>query len=189
VVRGVMSRWKGRQHRLPRPLSNSTIALGAVVVLGVGVAAWIVLLRRYTGAGPAVELDAIRTAGTLVVGAGGAVALLLAARRQQATELTLDHQREVAQATARDANEQRITELYTRAVDQLGASKAPVRLGGLHALERLAQNNPTQRQTIVDVICAYLRMPHIRHQIKPLMMNHPRTQSQASKPAKNFKSV
>jgi hypothetical protein len=29
----------------------------------------------------------------------------------------------------------------------------------LHALERLAQNNPAQRQTIIDVICAYVRMP------------------------------
>lgn len=74
--------------------------------------------------------------------------------------LTLEHQREMAVTTARDAVEQRITELYTRAVDQLGAEKAPVRLGGLHALERLAQDNPTQRQTIVDVICAYLRMPY-----------------------------
>lgn len=53
-----------------------------------------------------------------------------------------------------------ITELYTHAVDQLGAKDAPVRLGGLYALERLAQNNPTQRQTIVNVICAYLRMPY-----------------------------
>lgn len=35
-----------------------------------------------------------------------------------------------------------------------------MRLGGLHALERLAQDNPAQRQTIVDVICAYLRMPY-----------------------------
>lgn len=117
------------------------------------------LLWRYGGAGARVELDAIRTAGTLIVGAGGAVTLLLAARRQRSTELTLEHQREVAQATERDAAEQRITELYTRVVDQLGAEKAPVRLGGLHALERLAQNNPAQRQTIVDVICAYLRMP------------------------------
>jgi hypothetical protein len=72
----------------------------------------------------------------------------------------LEHQREVAAATERDAAEQRITELYTCAVDQLGAEKAPVRLGALHALERLAQINPTQRQTIVDVICAYLRMPY-----------------------------
>ncbi|MYW97456.1 S8 family serine peptidase [Amycolatopsis rubida] len=49
-----------------------------------------------------------------------------------------------------------------KAVDQLGSDKAPVRLGGLYALERLAQDNPdpTLRQTIVNVLCAYLRMPH-----------------------------
>ncbi|MEV4186322.1 hypothetical protein AB0J28_33335 [Streptosporangium canum] len=35
-----------------------------------------------------------------------------------------------------------------------------VRLGGLYALERLARNNPGHRQTIVNVICAYLRMPY-----------------------------
>ena len=43
-----------------------------------------------------------------------------------------------------DATEECITELYTRAVDQLGAEDTPVRIGGLHALERLAQNNPAQ---------------------------------------------
>jgi hypothetical protein len=117
-----------------------------VIVLGVGAVAWTVLLWRYGGAGPGVELDAVRTAGTVTVAAGGAAALLLAARRQVHTE--------------RDSGEQRITELYTRAVDQLGNGQAPVRLGGLHALERLAKNNPAQRQTIVDVICAYLRMPY-----------------------------
>ena len=34
-----------------------------------------------------------------------------------------------------------------------------MRLGGIYTLERLAQDNPDQRQTIVNVICAYLRMP------------------------------
>jgi uncharacterized protein YjbI with pentapeptide repeats len=42
---------------------------------------------------------------------------------------------------------------------KLGSDKAPVRLGGLSALERLAQDNPAHRQTIVNVICAYLCMP------------------------------
>jgi len=46
------------------------------------------------------------------------------------------------------------------ALEQLGSEKAPVRLGGLYALERLAQKNPDQRQTIVNVLCAYLRMPY-----------------------------
>ena len=129
-------------------------------MLSIGAAAFTVLWWRYRGGGAGVELDAIRTAGALMAGAGGAIALLLAARRQRSTELTLEHQREVAAATERDAAEQRITELYTRAVDQLVNEKAPVRLGSLHALERLAQDNPAQRQTIVDVLCAYLRMPY-----------------------------
>jgi uncharacterized protein YjbI with pentapeptide repeats len=58
-----------------------------------------------------------------------------------------------------DARQQRITELYSNAVEQLGHDKAPVRLGGFYALERLAQDNPEHRQTVVDVVCAYLRMP------------------------------
>jgi hypothetical protein len=98
----------------------------------------------------------------------------LAARRQRSTELTLEHQwltlehqREVAATAARDAVEQRSIELYTRAVDQLGNNPAPVRLGGLHALERLAQDDPTQRQTIVNVICTYLRMPYALPDDKP----------------------
>ena len=143
----MISRWKWREHQPARPLSNRAIVLGAAFVLVIGAAAFIVLLWLYDG------LDAIRTATAITVSAGGAATLLLAARRQRSTEQTLEHERE-------HAAEQRITELYTRAVDQLGAEKAPVRLGGLHALERLAQNTPAQRQTIVDVICAYLRMPY-----------------------------
>jgi uncharacterized protein YjbI with pentapeptide repeats len=59
-----------------------------------------------------------------------------------------------------DAAERRITDLYLKAVEQLGSDKAPVRLAGLYALDRLAQGNPPQRQPIVNVISAYLRMPY-----------------------------
>jgi uncharacterized protein YjbI with pentapeptide repeats len=137
----------------PRPLSNWSIAAGALVVLAVAAVVWFVLLHRYGSQGAQVQLDAIRTAGTLVIGTGGAVALLLTARRQRYTELALVH-------TDRDATERRITELYTKAADQLGSEKAPVRLAGLYALERLAHSTVEHRQTIVDVICAYLRMPY-----------------------------
>lgn len=99
------------------------------------------------------QLSALRTALTIGAGAAGAATLLLAGRRQV-------HQEEVAAATSEaDARERRITELYVKSVDQLGAERAPVRLGGLHSLERLAQDNPAHRQAVVDVICSYLRMP------------------------------
>jgi Pentapeptide repeats (9 copies) len=130
-------------------------AVAAVVIVAFVVTIW--LLAIASGAKPGTDransrLDAVRTGLAAGAGAGAAVGLMLAFRRQ--------HHQEIATVlTDLDATERRITELYTKAVEQLGNDKAPVRLGGLYALERLAQDNPAHRQTIVDVICAYLRMP------------------------------
>ncbi|MEU3649452.1 pentapeptide repeat-containing protein [Lentzea sp. NPDC034063] len=115
----------------------------------------------------AARLDALRTGLSIGLGGGGALALYLSWRRQRAAEIALA-QAAIALAqkdrdqdhTEADSRERRITDLYTKAVEQLGSDKAPVRLGGLYALERLAQDNPHQRQTIVNVLCAYLRMPY-----------------------------
>jgi hypothetical protein len=101
----------------------------------------------------AAQVEAVKTGLSIAAGTGGVFALLLAVRRQWHQELT-------AAATTLDAEARRITELYTKAADQLGSDKAPVRLAGLHALERLAQDNVGQRVTIVQVLCAYLRMPY-----------------------------
>jgi hypothetical protein len=114
------------------------------------------------------QLEAIKTAITNVLGAGGSAGLLLAARRQRTAEIALkqkdrDHadvarahalQQRVAAATELDDAERRITELFTKAADQLGSDKAPVRTAGLYALERVAQNNPTQQHTVVNVLRA-----------------------------------
>lgn len=134
------------------------------------------------------RVDAIRTGLTVVAGTGGGLALLFAARRQWINERGQRHQEAVAareqahrdrvQAHAEavaeaaqqhqdrqaasaehDAAERRLTELYVRAIELVGSDNPAVRLGGLHALERLGQDNPGQRSTIVAVLCAYLRMP------------------------------
>ncbi|GHH05897.1 pentapeptide repeat-containing protein [Streptomyces lanatus] len=107
----------------------------------------------------AVKISAIRTGLSVGAGAGGAMALLLAARRQWLGERSQLHQEEVSENEIMDATERRITDLYGKAVDQLGSEKTAVRIGGILALERLAQANPGHRQTITEVICAYLRMP------------------------------
>ncbi|GAA2987463.1 hypothetical protein LV75_005079 [Actinokineospora diospyrosa] len=157
-------------------LSVKSILVWAALILGVGagVTTWLVLgnAGRDTEVNR-IRLDAIRTAGSIVVGTGGAAALLLAARRQRSTEIALRQrdreqaaaaqafalQERVAADTREDAAARRITDLYTKAVELLGSAQAPVRLGGLYALERLAQDNPGQRQTIINVLCACLRMP------------------------------
>jgi hypothetical protein len=92
------------------------------------------------------QADAVKTGAAIALGTGGAAYLLLAYHRQRLEEV--------------DTRERRITELYTKAVEQLGHEKAPVRLGALYSLVRLAQDNPEHRQTVVDVFCAYLRMPY-----------------------------
>ena len=51
-------------------------------------------------------------------------------------------------------------DLYANAIEQLGHTQAPVRLGALYSLEALAQDRPDRRQMVVDVLCAYLRMPN-----------------------------
>ena len=60
---------------------------------------------------------------------------MLAFRRQH-------HQETATVLSDLDVTEQRVAELYTMAVEQLGSDNARVRFGGLHALERLAQDNP-----------------------------------------------
>lgn len=144
-----------------KPLRTLTIALWAVGLIFVGVVAVCLLLFFYGQASEADKqrLDIIRTAGTIVVGTGGVAALYLAARRQQSAELTLQHQRDVAASTERDATERRVSEQYTKAAEQLGSDKAPVRLAGLYALERLGNADGRQRQSIVSILSAYLRMP------------------------------
>ncbi|MEU8148955.1 hypothetical protein [Nonomuraea sp. NPDC048901] len=76
---------------------------------------------------------------------------------------------DTARRTFRLGERGHVTDRYGKAVEQLGSAQAPIRLGGLHALEQLAQDNPAPefRQTIVDVICAYLRMPYTPPRTRP----------------------
>lgn len=59
----------------------------------------------------------------------------------------------------RDAN---FTSRYTEAIAQLGSESVAIRLGGVYALERIARDSERDRQTILDVLAAYLRhnSPH-----------------------------
>ncbi|WP_405393628.1 pentapeptide repeat-containing protein [Microbispora hainanensis] len=153
-----------------RPLSWRLVAAGAVLIIALTTLVMLWLLHE-AGRDPARRIDAIQTGFTVGLGGGGTLVLMLSARRQWLLEraqqhaeedaaFAREHQRQVAEDNRHDADERRITELYVKAVEQVGSSQALVRLGGLYALERLAQTNAHLRQTITNVICAYLRMPY-----------------------------
>jgi hypothetical protein len=50
-----------------------------------------------------------------------------------------------------------ITERFTRAVDQLGSSQIDVRLGGIYALQRLAQESAVDHPPIMEILTGFLR--------------------------------
>ncbi|MFB4278337.1 pentapeptide repeat-containing protein [Nonomuraea sp. MTCD27] len=67
-------------------------------------------------------------------------------------------------AQSLDASTQgQVTDRFTKAVEQLGSDKTDVRLGGIYALERLAQDSPRDHVAVYDVLAAFVR----EHDPKP----------------------
>lgn len=173
------------------PWRSSALFVLAAVLSGGVIAIWLLwAIADGLSAGTTahesalLRLDAVKTGLTVAAGIGAMVTLLLALRRQALSERAQrfaeeDSERRQTLAeraqrhTEADAEERRITELYVQSVDQIGSDKAPVRLGGLYALDRLGDTSPLLRPTIIEVYCAYLRMPftpvsegddHARHE-------------------------
>jgi hypothetical protein len=93
--------------------------------------------------------DAMKIVLSVVAGIGGAVALTVAYRRQEHGEA----------AEVRE-NTKLFYERFGRAADQLGSDRAAVRLAGVYATAGLADDWQDGRQTCIDVLCGYLRMPY-----------------------------
>ncbi|TQS25461.1 pentapeptide repeat-containing protein [Microbispora sp. KK1-11] len=94
--------------------------------------------------------DLLKVAFAVVAGGGGLVALVTAYRRQRVGE--------AAEARERTAL---FNERFATLTDKLGHAEATVRLAGVHGLAGLADDAPSRalRQTCIDVLCAYLRLP------------------------------
>jgi hypothetical protein len=94
-------------------------------------------------------LDVIKTTIT-VAGFVGAVLVGVYGYRKQ----------RLVEGDARRADAEQLAQRYTTAADQLGHERAAVRLAGVYAMARLADDWDDQRQVCIDVLCAYLRMPY-----------------------------
>jgi len=154
----------GEEQRTSRALSRRTevfVAACATAITAVALVAlpwWLGYVANGSSDAARLRLDSIRTAFAFAAGMGGGVALWLAIRRQRSTELDLLHKERASVDASHDAAERRITEQYVQASEQLGSDRTAVRLAGVYAFERLAQDSPSLRQVVVDLLCAYLRM-------------------------------
>jgi hypothetical protein len=131
-----------------------------------GAASVLLLVTGWLLADPGVSrADALKTGGL----AGGAVlgqyALWINDRRRRTEEA----RQEVEQDRAQQDRDRVSDERFARAVEMLGHNADQVRVGALHALAGLARSRPSYTQTVLDVLCSYLRRPftHPSYELRP----------------------
>ncbi|MFC8202052.1 hypothetical protein ACFUTV_42730 [Streptomyces sp. NPDC057298] len=145
-----------RELQLARIGRALTFTFAAAVLAAGGVFYGLVVLLDFQEIDSTTKLDAktlfdlVKLSFGVVAGAGALVALVVAYRRQRVDET----------GAHREATRLH-TERFSQAVDKLGSDSPAVRLGGVHALAGLADDAPDNnlRQTCIDVLCAYLRLP------------------------------
>ncbi|MBY8847609.1 pentapeptide repeat-containing protein [Saccharothrix longispora] len=94
------------------------------------------------------KAEAIKTGGL----AGGAVVALYA--------LWLNDRRRRTEEARHELESEKVAdERFSRAVELLGHEADQVRVGAMHVLAGLADSTPRYKQTVLSVLCAYLRRP------------------------------
>ncbi len=113
---------------------------GLAIAAGTG---WVAVVVLGTKNEPAAPLDITKVALVVAGGVGGAVALVVAYRRQ------------------RDLESARFIERFGAAATQLGSPYTAVRVAGVYAMAVVAdESTGDRRQQCIDVLCGYLRLPY-----------------------------
>lgn len=140
-----------------------SVPLVVLVVLALGLlVACTLVLPRYLAASDLDHAKAtptevakarndVRT--TLLQGFGGMVLLLGAYLTWRQTQISRTANRD----ELRLSREGQLTDRFTRAVEQLGSEDVAVRVGGIYALGRIAEESETERAAIADTLSAYVR--------------------------------
>ena len=135
-----------RMVRLVGGIAAVVLVLAIALVLFVPAAHWLAHHDIGSAKEPLLQAAQVAARGRLLtLGAGlfaagallGAADVTLSQRTQQLTEQVIDR--------------------YTRAVARLGSDKVDVRIGGIHALERVARDSARDRPPVMAVLTAFIR--------------------------------
>ncbi|WP_370945512.1 hypothetical protein AB5J62_41415 [Amycolatopsis sp. cg5] len=122
---------------------RSPLAWAVVVtVIALVAVTWWMLADPATSRG-----DALKTGGL----AGGAVAAMYGLWLNDRRRRTEEDRHEIERARVAD-------ERFAKAVELLGNAADPVRVGAMHTLQALGRARPEYVQSVLDVLCGYLRL-------------------------------
>ncbi|CAM5342804.1 Pentapeptide repeat-containing protein OS=Streptomyces fumanus OX=67302 GN=GCM10018772_31830 PE=4 SV=1 [Streptomyces fumanus] len=145
--------WRDRlvRHRAIAALLAGTVVLtvlGTVLVVLPGV----VVDHDLAGASVAAQdrLKAVNDVRATFLQAVGGMVVLFGAYATW-------RQLRVSQEGLRATQEGYVTDRFSTAVDQLGSDKLETRIGGLHALWRIAEHSARDREAVLSIQAAYLR--------------------------------
>jgi hypothetical protein len=125
------------------------VLVGGLLLVGLVVGTW-VLYWAISPQTPAERSDFTRTVVLIVAVLALAYGLYLLWR-------TRTENRTAQQEDAKAREERERVTRYTQAVSQLGADKREVRLGGIYALEQIAEESNSLYQQSIEVLAAYIR--------------------------------
>ena len=143
-------------------IESRGVAISIIVVLSAGLGAGALVYAttpEVRDRPPSRSTQSVQSAALVSALLGGAVTIWLSNRRRRHDEATLEQGREELGLNRQRAEEER----FTAAIELLGHSDSSVRVGALHVLHGLATTAPSRRQTVVDVMSAYLRQPFVHH--------------------------
>ncbi len=140
--------------KLPRGLLIGFAIVGAIVFV-------VILLVWVKPSDPTEKKDFIQAVGVLLAALAGLGGLYFT---RENTDKQLRQARESQEQAQRLTEQGQITERFTRAIDQLGATdeqgkKLEIRLGGIYTLERIDKESPERAYhgTVMEVLTAYVR--------------------------------
>ena len=140
----------GSSSVIRRPSERSLFQHSLVVILPLAILTAVALGFgfKFAGDNSAARVRMIEASLAVIGGAGAALALVVNYRRQQVLE-------DQDERSYREAH----TKQFSDFTEQLADARGPVKLAGAYSLLRLADEWNEQRQQVIQVLCAYLRLP------------------------------
>ncbi|MBD2184005.1 pentapeptide repeat-containing protein [Planktothrix sp. FACHB-1355] len=102
-----------------------------------------------------VRTTAVQAIGVLIQFIGGAAVLFTFYFTQKNLKITQKNLK-IAEKNLQATQDKQITERFTKAIEQLGSQELSMCLGGIYALERIAEESERDSWPIMEVLAAYV---------------------------------